>query len=75
MLYCSLPSELVRFVRPRGRVVVGALNLRGLWGITHRVRLLPWDELLALGARHGNSRIKAGLCGFPGVSRADSDRS
>jgi SAM-dependent methyltransferase len=73
----TIVSELARVVRRGGKVVIGSLNRRSLWGITHRtrfrrppwegVRFLSWDELLALGARYGNARMMAGLYTFPGV--------
>lgn len=64
-------AELARVVRPGGRVVVGSLNPRSLWGLARRGRLrqAPWTSaqfltrgrLRQLGRRHGSVEIDASL--------------
>jgi SAM-dependent methyltransferase len=64
-------AELARVVRPGGRIVVGALNPRSPWGVTHHAEFgsPPWnaarfftrDELRALGAPHGRVHLNAVL--------------
>ena len=81
----AVVSELVRVVRPGGRVVVGSLNPTSLWGVTHRRRLHeePWRaarflarrQLLEIGAPHGQTEFHASLfagspISVPWVARA-----
>lgn len=64
-------AELVRVTRTGGRVVIGALNRASPWGVMHRsrfhrppwykARFFTWDELEALGAPLGRTRISSAL--------------
>ena len=74
-------EELCRVVRPGGRLVIGALNPRSPWGITHRwaLRGLPWeaarflrrDELCDLARPYGHVTVRGALFApgaMPGLS-------
>ena len=64
-------AELARVTKPGGRVVVGSLNRNSPWGWWNRRQFTtpPWNTarfldrrvLTDLGARHGRSRLSAGL--------------
>lgn len=78
----AVVAELWRVVRPGGRVVIGSLNLKSPWGVTHRrqFRNGPWaearflgrHELLRLGREHGPARLVGALFvpgAIPGLNR------
>jgi ubiquinone/menaquinone biosynthesis C-methylase UbiE len=64
-------AELVRVVRPGGRILVGALNPHSAWGIAHRHDFTepPWNEahfltrtqLRALGSPYGRVKLFGAL--------------
>lgn len=64
-------GELARVTRPGGRIVVGALNPRSPWGLTHwrrlrsgtwcHARFLPRRRLRLLGSAHGRVRLSSAL--------------
>jgi ubiquinone/menaquinone biosynthesis C-methylase UbiE len=70
-------AEMARVTKPRGLVVIGALNRRSPWGIMRRKRLQrpPWSrarffrgsELLSLGRPHGRASVTGALFA-PGIS-------
>jgi SAM-dependent methyltransferase len=73
----ALVAELARVTRPGGRVVIGALNCRGAWGLARRrqlrrppprqaARFLTRRQLRALGAPHGRVRLRRPLI-MPGA--------
>jgi SAM-dependent methyltransferase len=82
--FVSAPSEVVgelaRVTRPGGRIVIGALNPRSLWGLAHRrqlrsgvwcsARFLPRRRLVAFASPYGQVRLHGVLyapTAFPGL--------
>lgn len=74
-------AELARVTRRGGRIIIGALNPRGPWGLANRRRLragvwcdarfLDRATLQALGAPHGRTTIRGALyapSAFPGLT-------
>lgn len=63
-------AEMARVTRPGGRLVAAVLNPVSLWGILDRPArrapysggcFIPRRDLLALGRRHGQARIRSAL--------------
>jgi SAM-dependent methyltransferase len=63
-------AEMARITRPGGRFVAAVLNPASLWGLPDQPArrapyasgcFLPRDDLLALGRRRGQARIRGAL--------------
>ncbi len=63
-------AEMARITRPGGRLVAAVLNPASLWGVLDQPArrapytsgcFLPRTDLLALGRRHGQARIRGAL--------------
>ena len=63
-------AEMARITRPGGRLVAAVLNPASLWGLLDRPArrapyasgcFLPRDDLLALGQKHGQARVRGAL--------------
>ncbi len=71
-------AEMARVVRAGGRVVVGSLNRRSLWGLDHRgefgdepwasARFLSRSDLRRLGSRWGRVTVSSSLYASPGLA-------
>ncbi len=71
-------AEMARVVRRGGRVVVGSLNPRSLWGLDHRRRLReePWAsarflsrrDLRRIGSSWGTATVRSSLYSSPALA-------